>query len=306
MNGKEIWNEVLEKQEKLEVEITKLKEMLEPIAKDANLTRRRQVRYRDEVHRHIDALYRDIMIVLEKQLHFVGEHGLVLKTNAPVAINSRDHLYPTGTAQDNTRYPRFIKKCEEIFGENEGLAFMDLGCSGGGMVLDAILRGHLGIGLEGSDYSLIRQRAEWRLLRKNLFTCDITKPFAVEEAETGEIKKFDVVTAWEVLEHISEDDLPQLFENIKVHLKANGIFVASVACKDSIPSKYGVNMHVTIHSKDWWMDVFKQNNFEHECGKFSLEDMARGGINFPLVYREELVPPENKEEGFFVVLKKKQ
>jgi hypothetical protein len=54
---------------------------------------------------------------------------------------------------------------------------MDLGCSGGGIILDALLRGHMAIGLEGSDVSLKQQRAEWRVIPNHLFTCDITKPF---------------------------------------------------------------------------------------------------------------------------------
>jgi len=42
---------------------------------------------------------------------------------------------------------------------------MDIRCSGGGLVLDGILKGHFAIGLEGSDYSKKRQRAEWRLMK---------------------------------------------------------------------------------------------------------------------------------------------
>jgi hypothetical protein len=57
---------------------------------------------------------------------------------------------------------------------------MDLGCSGGGLVFDFLLRGHTAVGIEGSDFSQKSQRAEWRLLNQcNLLTADITKPFQV-------------------------------------------------------------------------------------------------------------------------------
>ena len=49
--------------------------------------------------------------------------------------------------------------------------FLDLGCSGGQLVIDYIDRGHLGIGLEGSNYSVINKRANWpKYHNKNLFT----------------------------------------------------------------------------------------------------------------------------------------
>ena len=252
------------------------------------------------IHNHIEITYRDLMIALNNQLHFVGEHDVILKTDYPIASGSIDTKFPHGTAQDNTRYPRFIKKCETIFKRDSGLSFLDLGCSGGGMVLDAILRGHLGIGLEGSDYSLIRQRAEWRLLRDNLFTCDITKPFALTHGENGPEMRFDVITAWEVLEHILEDDLPQLFQNIRNHLKPGGLFVGSVARWDDIDPKTGVNWHVTVHPAEWWEKKFEELGFETVGGLFEVEDMARGGVNHPISWLE---PIENNEPNYLAVLK---
>ena len=236
----------------------------------------------EELHNHIDLSYRDIMVVLEKQLKFIGKHDLILKTEHPLAFDSLDYRYPRGTVNDNTRYPRFIKKCETVFGKERGLSFLDLGCSGGGMVLDAVIRGHLGIGLEGCDLSLIQQRAEWRLLRNNLFTCDITKPFTLTHGGSGETMAFDVITAWEVMEHIQEDDLPQLFDNVRSHLADGGYFVGSIACWDDIDPESGVNWHVTVHPPEWWQAKFREFGFEEASDLFCMEDMARGGINHPL------------------------
>lgn len=144
------------------------------------------------------------------------------------------------------------------------------------MVLDAVIRGHLGIGLEGSQYSLIRQRAEWRLLRDNLFTCDITKPFELAHRDDGELMRFDIITAWEVLVHIKEDDLPQLFNNINKHLPDDGYFVGSIASWNDIDPENGVNWHVTVRPVYWWQQKFKEFGFEEVSGLFELEDMARG------------------------------
>lgn len=257
----------------------------------------------DEVHTQIDFSYRDILIVLEKQLNFIGKHSLVLNTKYPCAYESNDYLFPRGTAQDNTRYPRFIKKCESILGKDRDMCFLDLGCSGGGMVLDAIIRGHFAIGLEGSDLSFVQQRAEWRLLRNNLFTCDITKPFLLVNEEVGETKQFDVITAWEVLEHIQENDLEQLFKNIKKHLKDDGIFVGSISSWDDIDPESGVNWHVTVKPHEWWSEKFRSWGFAEYNDLMNKVDLARGGVNHPVFYKE---PSESshKNDEFFVVLKK--
>ena len=255
------------------------------------------------LRRQIDYTYRDIMMVLEKQLEFVGKHDLELQTDFPVAADSLDTIVPHGTIRDNTRYPRFIKKCETIFGQDRGLSFLDLGCSGGGMVLDAVLRGHLGIGLEGSSASLDSQRAEWRLLRDNLFTCDISKPFSLNDKNTGKPFRFHVVTAWEVLEHITEEDLPQLFENIRNHLRPDGYFIASIANYDDIDPDSGVNWHVTVHSYDWWRQKFEAAGFTVCSELLEAEDLARGGYNPPNAY----LPPSKEvdtERCFHIVVQK--
>ena len=256
-----------------------------------------------ELHRHIDFTYRDIMIAMERQKSYLPYKLINLITDYPVAYKSLDHLYPHGTIRDNTRYPRFIKKCEELLGRENGLAFLDLGCSGGGMVLDAALRGHLSIGLEGSDCSAKELRAEWRLLGDRLKTCDITKPFRLEQAD-GMIQKFDIITAWEVMEHIAENDLPQLFCNIQEHLSDDGYFIASIANWDDIDPKTGVNWHVTVHPYDWWKARFEQAGFVLCFDLLQPIDLARGGYNPPHCY-EEPYPEINETKTFHIVAQKK-
>ena len=241
------------------------------------------VQNRDEIHRHLDFSYRDIMIALERQKTYLPEMGIRLITEYPIAYQSLDHLYPHGTIRDNTRYPRFIEKCEELLKPYDTLAFLDLGCSGGGMVLEAALRGHISIGLEGSDCSKKEQRAEWRLLGNRLQTCDITKPFKLENSKGGTYR-FNIITAWEVLEHIAEDDIPQLMENIRNHLAARGYFVASIANWDDIDPVSGVNWHVTCHPYGWWKDKFESSGFTVCSELFAPIDLARGGYNPPHCY----------------------
>lgn len=172
-------------------------------------------------------------------------------TDFPIAYESFDHIEPKGTANDNTHGSIFVERVEQI-ADGRKINFADLGCSGGGLVKDFLDRGHNAIGIEGSDYSLKNKRAEWATIPDNLFTADITKPFfIVEEGITG---LCDVMSAWDVLEHIHEVDLGVLITNIRNNLKTNGLFVATVATFPDHPH------HVTLKEKDWWLDIFKKYN----------------------------------------------
>lgn len=252
------------------------------------------------VHKHIDFCYSDIFVLLDKYIENTSG-AIKLETEYPVAYESNDHIVPHGTIRDDTRYPRFIHACEMYFKDMDKLAFADLGCSSGGIVLDALLRGHEAVGLEGSDESFKQQRAHWRVIPKNLFTCDVTKPFTLKK--DGIRKEFDVISAWEMLEHIGESDLDILLRNIKDHLKIGGIFVGSIANWDDIDEKTGVNWHVNLHPYEWWSEKFKKFGFEIITEKFSPHDMARGTYNPPHCYE---LPAESYDpkKDFYIVAKK--
>ena len=254
----------------------------------------------DQTHRHIDFTYRDIMVALERQKPYLAQSNIRLITDYPIAYESLDHLYPHGTIRDNTRYPRFVEKCEELLKGKKTLSFLDLGCSGGGMVLEAALRGHISMGLEGSNCSKKEQRAEWRLLGDRLQTCDITKPFRLVD-ENGENHQFDVITAWEVMEHIEEKDIPQLLENIYHHLASGGLFIASIANWDDIDPESGVNWHVTLHEYEWWIRQFEKAGFTIRTELFQPIDLARGAYNPPHCY-EAPYPDYDHEKNFYIVV----
>ena len=253
------------------------------------------------IHRHIDFCYSDIFILLDKNIENTSG-AITLETEYPVAYNSNDHIVPHGTVRDDTRYPRFIHACELYFKERGKLSFVDLGCSSGGIVLDALLRGHEAVGLEGSDESFKQQRAHWRVIPNNLFTCDVTKPFILKK--DGKRKEFDVISAWEMLEHIREEDLNELLNNISEHLNAGGIFVGSIANWDDIDEETGVNWHVNLHPYEWWAKRFEDFGFEIITEEFSPYDMARGTFNPPHCY-EFPSTGYDPDKDFYIVAKKR-
>src|SRR4051812_44420184 len=173
-------------------------------------------------------------------------------TDHPVAFASPDHLAPYGTMYNNSTNRRFVLLMDRIVksgGFRCAPAFLDLGCSGGQLVKDFSDLNWLAVGLEGSDYSLKHKRAHWRKMAgKNLFTCDITKPFHLTLDQQD--LKFDLLTAWEVVEHIHPNDLGQLFDNIRTNLAEGGYFIAPTASGPSILD--GIELHQTRMTNEQW------------------------------------------------------
>ncbi|MBI3417559.1 MAG: methyltransferase [Verrucomicrobia bacterium] len=191
---------------------------------------------------------------LRSQVPPLPAFKLEVITDHPVAYSSPDHLVPFGTKYNNSTNRKFVLRMNEIFRAlfpNATLAFMDLGCSGGQLVKDFQDLNWIAAGLEGSDYSLKHRRANWAALaNKNLFTCDITKPFRVKCNQADH--KFHLITAWEVLEHIRPEDLPALFDNIRAHLVEGGCFIASTNSLSSVVD--GVELHQTRMSNTQWRE----------------------------------------------------
>lgn len=170
-----------------------------------------------------------------------------------LALGSPDCDEPRGSAQDNTHCLKFMAACKRI---HANPSLLDLGCAGGGLVKDFADDGLIAVGVDGSDANIDRPNSEWNDSRELFFLADIAQPFTVHKDDNSAIPfQFDFVSAWEVLEHIHEKDLPTLFLNIGRHLKSGGFFVGSVS---TIHDKVGgIEYHQTIKGMDWWWSMFE-------------------------------------------------
>ncbi len=223
-----------------------------------------------------------------------------LKAERPVAVDSPDHLSPHGTKRDNSRNPIFNKKLEHLLGRKP-LWVLDLGCAGGGFVKDCLDQGHTAVGLEGSDYSKKQQRAEWATIPEHLFTCDVSRPFElsclVESNHETTPVQFDVITAWEFIEHIKEENLPQVCQNALRHLRPGGLWIMSVSPNHEVID--GRVLHQTVQSAGWWLNFFKQQGFQNhpELVQYFDCDWVRGPLqNAPgsfhlILTRQGEIPP---------------
>ncbi len=180
-----------------------------------------------------------------------------LETDHPIALASNDHLIPDSTSEGISRPTRFVRHCVDVMGE--GIKCLDLGVGAGGLVFEYIMNGIFALGIDGSDYCKENRIGYWPLLPGNLYTCDITCPFQFRHVDDGSVVGFDVITMWEVLEHIEENSLDSLLNNIHAHLRAGGYFMGTISLLEYVGSN-GAPYHVTLKSRPWWREKFREND----------------------------------------------
>lgn len=185
---------------------------------------------------------------------------------------------------DYSTSKKFAQKVRDLF-PDRSFALLDLGCSGGSFVEevvnlppDSLGRNKIyAVGLEGCEYSLARQRAAWSCIPDNLFCCDVTEAFTLYSKDVLErtLKivpfRFDVISAFEVLEHLQEQKLDQFFKNVTAHLMPDGVFVGSVSSQEGFH-------HETVRSRDWWMAKFAEYNLHFNQRIYDIlnPDWVRG------------------------------
>jgi SAM-dependent methyltransferase len=192
----------------------------------------------------------------------VGDAGCVVNINLEaereVAFDSPDHIMPWGTRHDHFVNQRFNKRLWRLYPATRIVKVLDLGCAGGEFVRTCIDDGQFAVGLEGSDWSKRHKRSAWALIEQALFTCDITRPFKLSIGEHP--LKFDVATAWEVIEHIKEVDLQTVARNVQAHLAPGGLWILSITNQEDVVD--GVELHQTVRPKIWWRQRFESLGFE--------------------------------------------
>jgi hypothetical protein len=112
------------------------------------------------------------------------------------------------------------------------------------------------VGLDGNPYfiELNRHLADFS---DHFKVADLQRP--VRLGLDGGDLKFDLVTSFEVLEHIDESHVPTFIESMKNHLKLGGVLLCTASLVD------GLDVHVTVKTRDWWGEKFESAGFkEHE------------------------------------------
>lgn len=209
-------------------------------------------------------------------------HKMKIVTDHAVAYDSPDHIFPWGTKRDNTTDLGFIAEIENYF-DGKKIKTLDIGCSGGQLTIDFNNRGHAAIGIEGSDYSVLHNRANWpQHHNKCLFTCDAAKPFEIVNDKDRPVQ-FDLITAWEVVEHICPDGLEQFFFNIKKHMTTDAIFCASIAPIPDVVE--GHVLHQSVFNKKTWYNEILPKYFTR-ISELPFHNKVRYGDSFHVMIQK--------------------
>lgn len=176
--------------------------------------------------------------------------------SSSVATGSLDNSHPKGALLNLTNrgfllaVERELAKCPFCRPR-----FLDLGCGGGQLVRDAFALGWAVAGVDGCSAASRKFREAF------LYGADITEGIEFKE-------KFNLVTMWEVLEHIPDGCLPMVFLNVVDNMEKGGVFIAST---NSEPDMHeGVDLHVTKWSNEQWKSWIADNVPELKPIKLNL------------------------------------
>lgn len=189
-----------------------------------------------------------------------------LITDTPVAVDSLDHTHPWGTYGSNTS-EIFVAKLLSLRTVRNAL---DIGCAAGDFVKTLADHGVDSVGIEGSDRNKQSGHGEWTNIPDRLFTCDASKRFWIYQGDASEPVCFDLVTAWEVFEHIELADLNMFLDNINDHSGLGSWLICSIS-NDSFISD-GAELHRNRQSRDWWLDTFASKGWANRSDLYQEFD----------------------------------
>jgi SAM-dependent methyltransferase len=140
---------------------------------------------------------------------------------------------------------------------NGPISILDIGC-GPGFSLE--IAGKYGIDAVGIDIAPCLSKV-WRELGVNaVVACSDALPF--------DDYSFDVITAWDVMEHIPEEGVLDTLMEMK-RVAKNKTLISLIICLEEERHKFGVQCHVTLKPPIWWERKFRdsqmmimQNNYD--------------------------------------------
>ncbi len=210
-------------------------------------------------------------------------------TQHEIAEESLDHKFPCGVFNDNSASHELVHEIMSFFTDSPKV--LDIGCAGGQFVIDCNAIGCVAVGIEGSNVVSTDEKANgylnWQEYKnKYLFHANATKEYSIIDIKTNDLMKFDLISAWEVIEHIEENDLEMFFEQIHKHLSDSGIFIGTISVVTCYDPNNKIDLHRTVKPKEWWHEYLSQ---KFEICEYPFNSLLRevGYYNFSICMRKK-------------------
>jgi hypothetical protein len=206
-------------------------------------------------------------------------------TDNPIALDSEDHRNPRGALdQQGHEGKEFFQAIKVSYPDIKSV--IDLGTGSGWFITNALDLGFEAYGIDGTD--AVDETGPWYLLKnKRLFHADLRYPFCLEEhcsprgllgiigspyRKSGQEFpiKVDLITSWDVLEHMAEDQIDTVMNNIVKHLKPLGYFMGTIYFEVEGNEGY----HTLCKPREWWISKFEEFGFVDK-GYDTLLPLAR-------------------------------
>jgi 2-polyprenyl-3-methyl-5-hydroxy-6-metoxy-1,4-benzoquinol methylase len=138
----------------------------------------------------------------------------------------------------------FQKTAKHIVDKFAPSSSLDVGCAKGFLVRALSDLGVDAHGIDPSEYAFDEVPADI----KGRTVIGIAQEIYLEDST------FDVVTCFDVLEHIPEDDIPQVLSEL---FRVSKQWVILRVVTKELPDDVDAS-HATIHDKDWWIEKIKE------------------------------------------------
>jgi SAM-dependent methyltransferase len=215
---------------------------------------------------------------------------VIITTKYPIALDSVDHLEPRGALdQQGHEGIEFFTRLKGAYPSIKTV--LDLGTGSGWFVSNGVKCGFDVYGIEGTDK--VNGKPPWvSYIDQRLFHADLRQRFVLERPYyfgnqlyheklkgtpvvtendiTLGILKVDLVTAWDVMEHMTAESIDIVMENIYRHLKHGGCFMGTIEFTDKDNEGY----HTLCRSREWWVCKFEEYGFK-DLGFAPILQLAR-------------------------------
>jgi len=164
------------------------------------------------------------------------------------------------------------RACVEASPRLSGLSgrLLDVGC-GVGFALEYLAGQPFRFDVWGVDASAVAvERAQERLARSHGLPSD--RVVRIEHQILPFANRFfDLVTCFDMLEHLDEPDIDDSLSEMFRVLAPGGTFLSSVSCRPAgSQDLHGDNLHRTVRSVDWWLSKTNPDRAIYDAAQAQL------------------------------------